>query len=159
MTAHDHVDELTGEHNHVASWRIVDEEVAEQRVLEDSEARFRKLAAAATDLIVEADEQLRRTWLSDSVSGLLGRDAVELLGADLLGLLAADDRPRVEALLEELAQQGGSRVLELRFETDAGGSRLMQAHVALVEDGSGRNYVVGAVDLGGGAGGDAKSGP
>ena len=81
------------------------------------------------------------------------------MGKELLVLIAADDRPRTEELLGELAQQGGSRVLELRFGTKGGGSRLMQAHVAIVEDGSGRAFVVGAMDLEGGGTRDVEPGP
>lgn len=64
---------------HGFSWEITDARRAEAE-LRQSEARFRDFAASLSDWLWETDEQLRYTWLSDTITRITGKPASAYLG-------------------------------------------------------------------------------
>jgi diguanylate cyclase (GGDEF)-like protein/PAS domain S-box-containing protein len=70
------------------------------RAIRDSEARFRDIAAAASDWIWETDADLRLTYVSEQCRQLLGTEPQALVGHDLRSLFlpAAADPPQAQAI-------------------------------------------------------------
>lgn len=77
---------------------VTDRRAAEQRVVQ-SEARFRSLVQNATDLVMVVDERWELSYLSPSVSRVLGCRAADLLGAPWLSLIERDDAAHAARIL------------------------------------------------------------
>jgi diguanylate cyclase (GGDEF)-like protein/PAS domain S-box-containing protein len=72
----------------------------EQRGLSASEAHFRSLVQQSSDLITVVGRDGRLSYVSASAERLLERPASDLTGTPLRDLVHADDRKRVEELLQ-----------------------------------------------------------
>ena len=86
----------------VASFRVVDREVAAREALAAAEEQFRLIAQNSTDVVWHA-RQGTIAWISPSVSTVLGGEPAEWIGVDVAGILHPDDRP---AHLASLAETG-----------------------------------------------------
>jgi PAS domain S-box-containing protein len=80
--------------------RDVTEEVIARRKLEESEARFRRLAESATDTVLETSPDGIMTYVSPSILALSGYSPQELIGRPTLELVHPDDRATVTAAAE-----------------------------------------------------------
>ena len=70
------------------------------------QARFRMLAENATDVIYQADHDGRITWVSPSVTAVLGYEPAALLGTASHLLVHAEDQPTLGAALRDAASAG-----------------------------------------------------
>jgi diguanylate cyclase (GGDEF)-like protein/PAS domain S-box-containing protein len=82
----------------------------------ESEARFRSLAANATDAIALVDPGGIVTDATDAVRRVLGLDARTLIGRPISSLAHAEDAPRLAAMIRDTAEQRAStKPLEWRL--------------------------------------------
>ncbi len=77
----------------VASFRVVDHEVASREALASAEEQFRLLAENSTDVVGHARDG-RIVWVSPSVTAALGWKPDDLVGMDVADVLHPDDLPR-----------------------------------------------------------------
>ncbi|WP_265944462.1 PAS domain-containing protein [Dechloromonas sp. A34] len=86
---------------------------AAEDALRESEKRFQDIVTASADWIWEVDRAWRYTYVSDSVTNLLGYAAEEILGKTPFDLMPPEEAERVRALLEStIARQLPIRNLE-----------------------------------------------
>lgn len=71
--------------------------------LRASEKRFQDIVSASADWIWEVDADWRYTYVSDSVTNLLGYAANEILGKTPFDFMPADEAARVRAVLDNMA--------------------------------------------------------
>ncbi len=74
-----------------------------ENALRESERRFHDIVEASADWIWEVDTQGVYTYVSDSVSKLLGYQPDEVLGRTPFDLMPADEALRVRALYDDIA--------------------------------------------------------
>jgi diguanylate cyclase (GGDEF)-like protein/PAS domain S-box-containing protein len=95
--------------------RLITETDRAREVLSESEARFRAFVQHASDAIGVIDRQGRFTYLSPTVSEVLGYPPDSFLGNDVAHLLHPDDFPRaLEAITRVARRPLGSEVVVLR---------------------------------------------
>ena len=75
-----------------------------QQALADSEARYRLLADASSDMVSRLGLDGRRLYVSPSVAEILGFDAAELVGTVPFGFVHSDDLVRVQGVFAGLAE-------------------------------------------------------
>lgn len=75
----------------VVTFRDVDDEVTARQALEASEARFRMLAENATDVVYTLSTAGLITWVSPSVTEILGYDPTDLVGRRVRDLIHPED--------------------------------------------------------------------
>jgi len=117
-----------GEAHLLLMFHDIREERLTARALQESEQRFRTLAAATFEgvaisrdgTLVDVNEQLAR---------MLGYEAGELIGQPLLGLVAPEDRERVGAIM----QLGTESVLEHEILRKDGSRLVLEAHGRTIE--------------------------
>lgn len=86
---------------------------AAEDALRESEKRFQDIVTASADWIWEVDSEWRYTYVSDTVTNLLGYTAQEILGKTPFAFMPPEEAERVRALLEKtLARQQPIRNLE-----------------------------------------------
>ncbi len=84
----------------VVSLREVEDEVRAASALTESEARFRLLAENAMDLILLTDGDGALSWVSPSVTAVLGYGPDDIVGTHPESLLHADDVPVFRASVQ-----------------------------------------------------------
>ncbi|MEI8084429.1 MAG: PAS domain S-box protein, partial [Actinomycetes bacterium] len=106
------------------------------RELQQSEQRYRLLAENASDVVLQTGTDGLLTWVSESVTALLGWQKEQVLGRLLIDLLHVDDRPRAFAS-RELVLAGERVAGECRVLCADGSYRSMavSVHPAKVADG------------------------
>jgi PAS domain S-box-containing protein len=82
---------------HVAGFRDVQGQVEAERAMAESEERYRLLAENASDLVVQTTPEGVVTWVSPSVTAVLGWRPDELVGRDGFDLVHPDDVARLRA--------------------------------------------------------------
>lgn len=90
-----------------------------QARLKDSEEKYRRLAENANDLIFTLDESGRFSFLTLRVNQLLGYSAEELIGRNILEILAPESQAKAQKLLKTDAL-GFKNLIELDFLTKTG---------------------------------------
>lgn len=100
-------DEQTGEWVRVSSLHDIQAEVEATQALEESERLYRLLAENASDIVATGSDDGICTWMSPSVSGILGWDPAELVGHSLEEFAHPDAKA---ALVVALAQLGREAV-------------------------------------------------
>ncbi|MBI2276806.1 MAG: PAS domain S-box protein [Dechloromonas sp.] len=86
---------------------------AAEDALRESEKRFQDIVTASADWIWEVDPEWRYTYVSDSVTNLLGYTPEEILGKTPFDLMPPEEAERVKTLLEKtVARQQPIRDLE-----------------------------------------------
>lgn len=108
-------------------------------------ARFRLLAEASEDVLLQTDIAGRVVWVSGSVRDVLGWDAQSLLGSSSLPLLHPEDRERLQAVRRAALASGiePEERIDLRYATAEGGWRWMSVLVRQMRDQ--RGQVVGGL--------------
>jgi len=132
--------------NRVLSLRNIDKKVQTRRELEESEARFRTLAENVSD-IVFATTSGRFTWVSPSVEWVLGWRPEELVGRQVMDVIAEEDHDRARGASARAVVGERLDPLELRFVTGSGDTRWMEAHSRAVDGGPTISYVTGLQDI------------
>jgi len=86
----------------VVALRDVDSEVKAREQLEASEEHLRRIVENVQDIVMMSDESRRITWISPSVTRVLGWREEQLKGTKLIDLLHPDDAVRVAEVRERL---------------------------------------------------------
>jgi diguanylate cyclase (GGDEF)-like protein/PAS domain S-box-containing protein len=81
---------------------VTDRKLAEEE-LRRSEARFRALAANATDMVILIDAAWRIRYASPSVERLLGHRPVDLFGSNAISAVHPDDRAALQHAIDAAA--------------------------------------------------------
>jgi PAS domain S-box-containing protein/diguanylate cyclase (GGDEF)-like protein len=89
-------DDGTGQPGRVVSIRDVDAEVRADRELAAREAQFRLLAENASDIVWQASDSGQVTWVSPSITTVLGWDADDVIGSMGANLIHPDDRETLQ---------------------------------------------------------------
>ncbi len=112
--------------------------MANRRVLEQSEERFRSFIETTQEWIWSIDLQGRHTYANPAVENILGYRPEEILGKNRLTLMHEEDRKAVEGeLLELIAQKRGWNGLVLRWRHKDGGYRYLESNaVPLIDESS-----------------------
>ncbi len=95
--------------------------------LRASEARYRLLVENMADILSVFDEGGRYTFLSPSVTRVLGWAPEEALGHSVLEFAHPDDAERVEAAIAEAARGGRPFLTGVRFRHQDGSWRILEA--------------------------------
>ncbi len=102
--------------------------------LQEKEAHFRSLVAAATDLTLVLDGRLRVKWQSPAAARLFGLADSEVVGRTFLELIHPEDAPGARAGLEALLageqQEGPPALIEARLRDGYGRWRDTESTVA-----------------------------
>ena len=106
---------------------------AERAALE-SEMRYRLLADNSSDLIVLADLDGIRRFISPASRALYGYEPEEMMRSDMFGAAHPDDRPLLAAAVERLKAGTERAVVELRARRKAGDYIWVESHMRLVLD-------------------------
>ena len=126
-------------HRLSATWRDVTTRVRETSELAASESRYRMLAENASDVVYSTAAHGRITWISPSVTAVLGWRPGELVGRVAVELLHPDDHEPAAAiqrtLLSETAEPPSDR--EVRYATKGGGWRWMSVRARATHDDAG----------------------
>ncbi len=113
----------------VSSWRDVQSLVETRQALEVSEARFRFLAENASDVIAETDADFRITWVSPSVTDILGWRPEDVIGRSTFNFVVENLRPQVDQLNALLRADANSGSLKVRLLSTSGEHRWMLGRV------------------------------
>lgn len=89
--------------------RDIDERVAAERRLKESEARYRLLADHGTDMVVQFDRELVRHYVSPACRDILGYEPDELIGGKPIDLVHPDDVASVATAFQSLLDGGEER--------------------------------------------------
>lgn len=112
----------------------------------ETERRLNMIAEHVSDVVYVADERRRVTWVTPSVTRVLGWAPEELIGSVMADLMHPDDRPTVERAMDRalagLAVQAPPAERVLRMRAKDGGYRWMSATTSPVS-GEGTRGVVG----------------
>ncbi|MBL8774409.1 MAG: diguanylate cyclase [Acidimicrobiales bacterium] len=110
-----------------------------------TEARFRALVHNLPDLIVVTDDERTISFVSPSVTALLGWTSEEALGAVLATVVHPDDRARFE---QALTQAAGGASIEIRVLANDGQYRWFEGAVTnLYDDPAVEGLVITAHDI------------
>ncbi|MFN8026966.1 MAG: PAS domain S-box protein [Acidimicrobiia bacterium] len=125
------------------TWRDVTERSASRRDLAESEARYRRLAENASDVVLETVPDGTIEWVSPSVERVLGYEPATLAGTSILDFVEDADQAQVIAWRDE-ANAGSREAGELRVRAHDGELHWMSFRVQplLGDDGQVQRGVV-----------------
>jgi len=126
---------------------ISDRKAAEAR-LARSEARFRALVQNSTDVVAVADDRGEFTYLSPSITPMLGYEPDELVGTRLLDLLASDELEMAHAFSTMIDEPFDRRHAEARVVAKDGARHVIEMTISdLRHDPVVRGIVLNARDI------------
>ncbi len=109
-----------------------------QRLLAESEERFRSIAEATQEWIWEMDSQGVYTFCSPAVEAILGYPPAELIGRNCLDIVSPTTRPAmVELLRRGTSERRGWRDLVLHLRHAKGGIRWLDHNAVPLADAGG----------------------
>jgi diguanylate cyclase (GGDEF)-like protein/PAS domain S-box-containing protein len=82
--------------------RNVEQRIAAERSLRESEARYRLLADNSRDMVIQLDSKLARQYVSPACRELFGYEPDELIGAKSGEMAHPEDAPRLTSALKSL---------------------------------------------------------
>ena len=122
------VEALMGTFQDITPLRLADQ------ALKDSEARYRRIADNASDLVTEAAVDGRFTYASPAIEKLTGYTADEVIGRHALEFVHPDDRDRIALELPVALASPSPVRLEYRHITKDGRTIWIEAHPSLSRD-------------------------
>jgi two-component system, cell cycle sensor histidine kinase and response regulator CckA len=126
----------------------VTERVLAGQAISRSEARFRSLIENASDGVLIVARSGELLYHSPAVERMTGYAAAELQNTTIFPLIDPDDRPRVRAVLYDLAiAHGTTQAIEFRCRRRDGGWRVLHATATdLVDDPAVGGIVINMID-------------
>ncbi|MFN8183196.1 MAG: PAS domain S-box protein [Candidatus Nanopelagicales bacterium] len=122
--------------------RDIDDKIRARQELQESEARYRLLVENTSDVVVVSDNHGVPQWISESVQGVLGWPAEDLIGRSFREFIHPDDLPLVAEAHKRLNAGEPARMV-VRMHTASGVDRRLNALVRPLLDEEGT--VVGRV--------------
>ena len=101
-TAGRYVKTIGGAPQRLVVVRDIEERVATERRLQESEARYRLLADHGTDMVFQLDLDLVRRYVSPACREILGYEPEELVGVNPVSMAHPDDAARVALAFQSL---------------------------------------------------------
>ncbi|MDR3468519.1 MAG: PAS domain S-box protein [Xanthobacteraceae bacterium] len=89
--------------------RNIEERMAAQRRLEDSEARYRLLADNSSDMVFQLDRDLVRRYVSPACREILGLEPEQLIGKKPITMVHPDDAARLALVFQTLMSGAAER--------------------------------------------------
>jgi diguanylate cyclase (GGDEF)-like protein/PAS domain S-box-containing protein len=89
--------------------REIEQRIAAEQHLKDSEARYRLLADNSTDMVFVLDQDLVRRYVSPACRELLGYAPEEMIGVKPVNMAHPDDAPRLALVFQTLLGGGAER--------------------------------------------------
>jgi diguanylate cyclase (GGDEF)-like protein/PAS domain S-box-containing protein len=131
------------------TFRDVTQFVEDERALAESEALFRLLAENASDVVYQADAQGKITWITPSISPLLGWDPQAMIGTEGVDVVVPEDRAAILANRPRLYAGESSEGTVVRALTADGQSRYVSVSSRPIRDADGNpaGIVVGVRDV------------
>jgi PAS domain S-box-containing protein len=129
--------EVAGERFATAVIRDTSARLQAQRDLSASEARFRLLAENASDVVFTASSDGVSTWVSPSITTLVGWAPEQMLGRPFIEFVHPRDRPVLHSGQADVLD-GSTARYELRVRTAEGGYRWVSITLRPVFDEAGR---------------------
>ena len=131
-----HVVDLPGrDRARIAVWRDVTEAMKARERLIESQREFQRVAENASDAVIQTDIEGKVEWVSPSLSTVLGWRPVDVLGKNLLELIATTDAARAEAWQSLVLTGERVRSAQMRYRTATNESRWMSVRAQpLVEN-------------------------
>jgi diguanylate cyclase (GGDEF)-like protein/PAS domain S-box-containing protein len=116
----------------------ISDRIRAERALRDSEERFRTIAEATQEWIWEIDAEGIYTFSSPAVEAILGFKPDQMIGRNLLDIVAPNTRRTVADLLHRgLAEKRGWRDLVMHLQHAAGGIRWLDNNALPLLDAEG----------------------
>ncbi|MEX2529969.1 MAG: PAS domain-containing protein [Gemmatimonadota bacterium] len=103
--------------------------------LEADPRLYRVLVEETRELLCLHEVDARFSYLSPSISQLLGYSPADLVGTHPFELVHPEDRPEAEAALESVLRGGETPVLTSRFRTSEGGYRWIEVQTRALRSG------------------------
>jgi diguanylate cyclase (GGDEF)-like protein/PAS domain S-box-containing protein len=122
--------ELAGRIYAVASWTDITAKLDDERILRESERRFRTLVENSPDAIVRYDRDLVRVYVNPAFDRLTGSSAASGIGSNVRDDTAILDHARFIASLESVFATGRERTVEYDILTAEGERRWSQIRLA-----------------------------
>lgn len=143
------LDAASGEIHRVASWSDASATVKEREARAHSEHRFQLLAENATDVVYETTAGTTITWISPSVTSVLGWRPDDVIGTVGFALVADEDRERASAARDEALAGLEPLPLEIRYRTADGGTRWMMVTARPIhsDESDATSLVIGLTDI------------
>jgi diguanylate cyclase (GGDEF)-like protein/PAS domain S-box-containing protein len=110
---------------------VIAESESLQANLQGSESRFRLLAEASSDVIVLADINGKRRYVSPAITTVLGWEPEELLGHDYRQIVHPDDTAKLAELMENCREGKPIETLAYRCLKKGGSYLWMEANIRL----------------------------
>ena len=120
----------------VGGWRDVQEEHDAREALTASEERYRLMAENASDIVLMAQADGAISWVSQSITAVLGWRPEQVVGHRPMDLIHPDDAPAIVQAQGRIAQ-GETLEFEARVRTSSDGYRWVASRVSPVFDDSG----------------------
>lgn len=117
----------------VAVWRDVTRQVENEHSLRESEERYRLIAENATDVVFRVGLDGTINWVSESVEGILGIPAAEIMGGSGFGGVHPDDLTVAAQGLQE-ALTGRQPRMRLRVQAADGQWRWVSIRMSPLHD-------------------------
>lgn len=119
----------------IATWRDASESRQSRDSLMQSHHDFQRVAENASDVVIQADVHGTIDWVSPSVTTVLGWRAVDVIGKNVLDLIAPSDAARANAWQSLVITGEQVRSAQMRYRTANSESRWMAVRAqALVQD-------------------------
>ena len=140
------VDEATGQVGRVVGLRVIDAQVQAEQDLAAREERYRLLAENASDVVWQVAPDGRLSWVSPSITRILGWSPADVVGRVAMELIHAEDRDRAIAGRTEVLA-GESVQGEFRVLCHDGSARAMALSVHPVPTPEGVTRIVALHDI------------
>jgi PAS domain S-box-containing protein len=109
-----------------------------EKQLRDSEARYRAVVDSQTELVCRFRPDGEILFVNAAYARSVGSTVEAMRARNFWDFVAADDRPRVRALLETLTRDAPELRIENRFDTNDGERWMLWTNRALAFDAAGR---------------------
>ena len=126
----------------VVGLRNIDAEVTARNALIESQARYQLLAEHSSDVVLEIGDEHSVTWVSPSVTGVLGWRVDEVIGAQMSDLIAAEDRSAAITWMAPARRNERVAPREFRFLSGQGDPLWMAVTALAMVDEAGRVLTV-----------------
>jgi diguanylate cyclase (GGDEF)-like protein/PAS domain S-box-containing protein len=142
ISARRFTDPVTQASRIVSSWRDAQALVEARTKLKESETRFRFLAENASDIVCETTSDFVVTWISTSVTEILGWQPQQVIGRPLLDFVISEDK--VVASDERARLEAGEKSHNIKFRAVSvtGAERWMMGRARLIHRDDGGETVI-----------------